>query len=502
MGILIDEAKCIGCGLCEFSCAYDAIDVHIRARVDNGTCADCTVCVDYCPTDAIAMEEAPPPVRAALPPGEASFDVVVIGSGVGGLCVGALLAHRGYRTLVLERNPTVGGRYSSLRHKNVVVPTGGSLIGKGGPLEDVFREVGADFDVVSPEVNPRYWVRGRGWVDPGPGSGQLRRALTQVSDSEAADRVMGSMRDILRSQHYPSGTMLQWLGALTDNEDTKGIFRAITAAAFGPEDVSAADFFGMLAITAGRGMGLARRGGLNLMRNLVKAVTQRGGAVWKLSEVKAILLEDGRAVGVQVERQGQPWQVKAKVIVSDAGPKQTVRLLGAQDLDRQYLASMDEKVRPMGGITVHLVGNRSLVGDFPGLIYAVGARRICILFEASLIAEWAPPGTHITELYPKAGPDPAEAVDWEAHIEEATADLDDIFPDWRQHAEMRVICLQGEYPGNQTWTGMGVAAETPVHNLFMVGDGCESSLGNAGGTAAAESAQRAAALIEERFPLA
>jgi hypothetical protein len=34
----------------------------------------------------------------------------------------------------------------------------------------------------------------------------------------------------------------------------------------------------------------------------------------------------------------------------------------------------------------------------------------------------------------------------------------------------------------------------------MVGDGCESEKGYAGGSGAAESAQRAAAIIEERFP--
>lgn len=499
MGILIDEAKCIGCGLCELSCAYNAIDVHIKARVENSRCTDCTVCVDYCPTDAIAMER--PPARPALPPREASFDAVVIGSGVGGLCAGALLAHRGYRTLVLERNPSVGGRYSSLRHNKVIVPTGGSLIGMGGPLQQVFEEVGADFDVVPPQANPRYWIRGRGWIDPGPGSGQLRRALTQASDGETADRVMGSMREILKSQQYPPGTLVQWLDSLTENEEVKGIFKAIAAAAFGPEDVPAGDFFGLLAATAGRGMGLARHGGLSLMRNLAKAIVQRGGQVWTRSEVKAIVLEEGKAVGVQVERMGQPWRIGARVIVSDAGPKQTARLIGHQNLDPQYLAYLEERVRPMTGITLHLISDKSLTRGFSGVVYTVGARRICILFEASSIAPWAPPGLHITELYPKAGADPAEQVDWEQHIQEAAADLDEIFPEWRQHARMRVVCCQGDYPGNQTWTGMGAACETPIPNVFLVGDGCESSLGNAGGTAAAESAQRAVALIQQRYPI-
>ena len=41
--------KCIGCALCEYSCAYDAIEVHLKARVNNGKCTDCGVCVGVCP---------------------------------------------------------------------------------------------------------------------------------------------------------------------------------------------------------------------------------------------------------------------------------------------------------------------------------------------------------------------------------------------------------------------------------------------------------------------
>ncbi|GAI07224.1 unnamed protein product [marine sediment metagenome] len=31
------------------------------------------------------------------------YDVVVIGSGIGGLCAAALLSYRGYKTLVVEK---------------------------------------------------------------------------------------------------------------------------------------------------------------------------------------------------------------------------------------------------------------------------------------------------------------------------------------------------------------------------------------------------------------
>ncbi|MFC1823837.1 NAD(P)-binding protein [Thermodesulfobacteriota bacterium] len=74
-------------------------------------------------------------------------DALIIGSGMGGMCAAALLAREGYRTLVVERLPYIGGRCSTMEYKGFKCTTG--VIGPetGGILEQTFHEVGADFDV-------------------------------------------------------------------------------------------------------------------------------------------------------------------------------------------------------------------------------------------------------------------------------------------------------------------------------------------------------------------
>ena len=497
MGILIDEAKCIGCGLCEIACAYDAIDVHVKARVDNERCTDCNACPDYCPTAAIEMET--PLAVVARHSSEAAFDIVVIGSGIGGLCAGALLANQGHKTLVLERNPSVGGRFSSLKHKNLMLPTGGSLIGMGGPLEQVCNQVGAPFDVVPFQVTA-YWVKGKGWVDPGTGSGQLRRALADISGQpETVDAVMGGLKDVLVSGTYPSESFLEWLATLSDNEDIERTFRGILAAAFGPEDVPAVDFFQLIAATSGKGMGLARRGLIHLMGGLAKSIRERGGEVWTRASATAISLDGNRTTGVQVDRAGQPTTVNAKLVVSNAGPHQTARLVGPENFGSEYERVLNERAQPVTSISIHLISDRNLLADIPGAVYTViGGRRTAMIFDATQTADWAPPGVHITEIYPLTVADPSMRVDWEEQIEEVGQDLDDMSPGWRDHAELKALTLGGEYPGLHAWPGSGVDVETPISNLLLVGDGCESK-GYAGGAAAAASAQRAVAVAQERL---
>jgi phytoene dehydrogenase-like protein len=305
---------------------------------------------------------------------------------------------------------------------------------------------------------------------------------------------------VLTSGQYPDGTMLEWLGGLTDNRGIEQMYRAVTAAAFGPEDVPAADFFALLAAAAGRGMGLARRGQLHLLRELTDAIVARGGAVWTRASASAITTDGDRATGVTVERDGQTAQVRARLVVSNAGPHQTVRLLGRDRFDDAFLHGIDAQVVPMSSCSVHLISDRTLLGDIPGAVYtAIGARRIAMIFDASLTAEWAGDGKHLTEIYPLTATDPSSPVDFETQIEEIRLDLDDMCPGWRDDAEMRVITLQTEYPGLRAWPGKGASVETPLANVFLVGDGCQSQ-GYAGGAAAASSAQRAVALVSEQFP--
>lgn len=68
MAVIIDKAKCIGCGACTVECPFEALDlVDGIAVVDPEKCKDCSKCTKICPGDALSMPERAPKAQEKAP---------------------------------------------------------------------------------------------------------------------------------------------------------------------------------------------------------------------------------------------------------------------------------------------------------------------------------------------------------------------------------------------------------------------------------------------------
>jgi phytoene dehydrogenase-like protein len=86
-----------------------------------------------------------------------SYDVVVIGAGIGGITAGALLASRGLSVLVVEQHYLPGGVCSTVRRRGVSMDAGAALLfgfssGSDSPHRFVMNTLGEDIDVIPHEA--------------------------------------------------------------------------------------------------------------------------------------------------------------------------------------------------------------------------------------------------------------------------------------------------------------------------------------------------------------
>ncbi|MCX8095386.1 MAG: NAD(P)/FAD-dependent oxidoreductase [Caldisericia bacterium] len=80
---------------------------------------------------------------------ENEYEIIVLGSGIGGLTSASLLAKNGFKVLVLERHYKVGGYCSSFGRKGFIFNTGVedvSGLWEGGPISYLLKELNLDKD--------------------------------------------------------------------------------------------------------------------------------------------------------------------------------------------------------------------------------------------------------------------------------------------------------------------------------------------------------------------
>ena len=58
MKAVIDQERCVSCGLCIDLCPEHAISMHGTAIIDSDQCTGCGSCINECPNQAISLSDA------------------------------------------------------------------------------------------------------------------------------------------------------------------------------------------------------------------------------------------------------------------------------------------------------------------------------------------------------------------------------------------------------------------------------------------------------------
>jgi len=287
---------------------------------------------------------------------ETEYDVIVIGSGPGGLVCATLLQKRGTRVLLVEKNPMLGGKMISIEKDGYaydLFPHGQAPM-RGSAFEDVFKELGV-FDEWAPCLEPddprdiitlcyrrHEWdeykkvTQKQAMADPTPFF-RLWDATEEEQDKTMV--IMAEMATMPDEEiaKLDGITMKEWL----DARDTPAplynyMGMHANASLAEPLDLVAASeqmlIMKQLMLQGGGGQ---YQGGFGMLTKVMaREFEANGGTIITGARVERILVDNSRVTGVETKK----GTFHAPVVVSSAGIHPTVlKLVGEEHFDKGYV---------------------------------------------------------------------------------------------------------------------------------------------------------------------
>lgn len=281
------------------------------------------------------------------------YDVIVIGSGLGGLTAGAYLSALGQRTLVLEKHYLAGGNASVFRRMHRFEFDVGvhylAECGPGGPIPRILGGLGLaeriEFLEMDPEGFDTIVVPGATVKVPYGWENYRRNLVRAFPDDESAihkclDILEAVVREgqAVRALENPNDfarvveiapTLVRWgmrpVTELFDHCELGPKPRAVLVAQ-GPAYATPPSRTAV-ALEAGfldgylKGAHYPKGGGQVIAANLVEALRATGGELRLRTGVEKILVEDGKVAGVRL---ADGEELRAPVVISNGDLKRTM----------------------------------------------------------------------------------------------------------------------------------------------------------------------------------
>jgi len=306
-----------------------------------------------------------------------NYDVIIIGSGLGGLVSANILAREGKSVCVLEKNNQYGGNLQIFSRDKTIFDTGVHYIGgldKGQNLNQYFTYLGImddlklkkldedRYDVVTFDNDEIEYPHAQGYEN------FSIKLIKQFPEEEKAIRTYCKklidtcnsfpLYNLEKGSAYYDNTDLltlkisDFLNSITKNEKLKAVLAGSNFLYAGIEDKTPLYVHALSVNSYIQSSYRCVNGGGQIAKLLIKKLKEFGGEAYKYNEVVKFGFE-GEKLNSAITKDGK--EIQADLFISNIEPKQTIKLLGENKLRKSYTRRIQNIESIVSAFSIYIV---------------------------------------------------------------------------------------------------------------------------------------------------
>ncbi len=306
---------------------------------------------------------------------KAQYDVVIIGSGLGGLVSSIILAKEGYGVCVLEKNNQYGGNLQTFVRDKTIFDTGIHYIGgleKGQNLYKYFKYLGIidnlnlkkldedRFDMISFEDDQKEYPHAQGYEN-------FVKQLAEFFPDEKENLKKYCQKLQETCDAFPLYN-LKWEGkydteileqnakeiidSCTKNEKLKAVLAGSNFLYAGIPDKSPFYVHALSVNSYIQSSWRCINGGSQITKQLLKQLKKYGGEFYKYKEVIRLNVEDNKVVSVDLK---DGTQVSGSLFISNIEPKTTLKMTGRENFRKAFFNRIQDLEDVISAFSLYIV---------------------------------------------------------------------------------------------------------------------------------------------------
>ncbi len=291
--------------------------------------------------------------------------VNIVGSGIGGSGIGALLANVGFDVELFEKNSLPGGRFCTYEREGFHIDVGCHIIAncENGTCGEILNQIGMPIQWTYVR-NPRPVFHFMGKFINFPKD--IPKLNLPNKDVSGLLKMLATINQLKESEieKYDDMDVRSFISEYTTDPRVRSLFGFIIGLYFVAPDFQTSVgewIYCQKEIQRFKSSGLPIGGTISIPKTYCKCIEKNGGKIHLNTPVKKIVVEDNKATGIELH---DGTFIPSDIVISNAGIKATVnQLVGRKYFPSDYVKLVDSYQYSLATIMVKVALKRKITNE-------------------------------------------------------------------------------------------------------------------------------------------